>query len=51
MAALFFALTAMFAVIAVAGASAGQWVIAIAAAAIGVWMGTFALAALRRIRR
>jgi hypothetical protein len=48
---LFSVLTAAFAVIALAGASHGQWVIAVAAAGIGLWMGSFAWAALRRMRR
>jgi hypothetical protein len=48
--ALFGFLTAVFAVIAFAGASHGRWVIAIAAAGIGAWMATFAWNALRRMR-
>jgi hypothetical protein len=51
MAALFAALTLMFAGIAVAAAVADRWVIAVAAAAIGAWMGSFAWAALRRMLR
>jgi hypothetical protein len=51
MAALFSVLTAAFAGITVAGASAGRWVIAVSAAAITFWLGSFALGALRRIRR
>jgi hypothetical protein len=51
MPALFSLLTALFSVIAYAGASHGQWVIAAAAAALAVWMGSFAWASLRRMRR
>ena len=40
-------LTLAFAGIAVAAASAGQWVILAAAAAIGLWMATLAARALR----
>jgi hypothetical protein len=48
---LFSVLTAAFGVIAVAGATHGQWIIAVASGAIGLWMGQFAWAAVRRIRR
>jgi len=44
---LFVVLTLAFAGIAVAAASAGQWVILAAAAAIGLWMATLAARALR----
>ena len=48
---LFSFLTLGFGVIAVAAATADQWVIAVAAAALALWMGSFAWAALRRMFR
>lgn len=47
---LFLAIAAVFGLIAVASARAGQWVIAAAALALGLWMGSTALRALRRRR-
>jgi hypothetical protein len=49
--ALFSALTLIFAVIAFAAATHGQWIIAVASVALAVWMGSFARATLRRMRR
>ncbi len=43
--ALFFVLSALFVVIAVAGARAGVWPVAIASAALGAWMLGFAFRA------
>ena len=48
---LFCALTLLFALIAVAAATAGRWVIVVAAATLAGWMGSFAWGGLRRIRR
>jgi len=50
MAALFSALTLVFAAIALWCASASQWVLALAAAALTLWMGSLAWSAVRRIR-
>jgi hypothetical protein len=51
MPALFAFLTLIFVLIALRGATHGEWVIAVASAGIGAWMSTFAWAALRRTRR
>jgi hypothetical protein len=48
---LFLVLAALFALIAVAAARAGEWVVGVAAAALGAWLLTTATAALRPRRR
>jgi hypothetical protein len=50
MAALFTAITAAFALIALWCATSQQWVLALAAAALAAWMATLAWAALRKTR-
>jgi hypothetical protein len=44
---LFGALTVLFAAIALAAASAGQWVIALAAAPLALWLASLAAGSLR----
>ncbi len=48
--ALFVVIAAVFGLIAIASARAGQWVIAVAALALALWMGSTALRALGRRR-
>jgi hypothetical protein len=50
LAALFSAITLVFAAIAVWSASAEEWPIAVAAGALAAWMATFAWAGIRKAR-
>jgi hypothetical protein len=51
LAALFAVLTLALAGVAIAGATAGQWVIAACAAVLSGWLATLAASSLRKTRR